>query len=145
MRQSAACGYLCSSEGLAATLRDLRRLAGVFTHPQHPVNLSPFLYQQSFGMHVAMNDTRRLQLDALLGIDRSAHFAADDGLAAHHIAVYFPAPRDQHLLRRTDRPVHRALDLHDAVRRDVADDTHPRADDRLPGHASTAAAGRGAL
>src|SRR2546422_3794521 len=130
MRRSAPCGYLCSSRALAATLRDLRRLAGVSPHPHPAVDLSAFLYQQSFRMHVAMNDTRRLKLDSLLGVDRSAHVAADDGLAAHHVAFHFPAPCDQHLLRRADRPVHRALDLHDTVRRDVADDTHPRADDR---------------
>src|SRR2546422_10759313 len=97
MRRSAPCGYLCSSRALAATLRDLRRLAGVFPHPQHAVDLSAFLYQQSFRMHVAMNDTRRLKLDSLLGVDRSAHVAADDGLAAHHVAFHFPAPCDQHL------------------------------------------------
>src|SRR6266498_2454040 len=130
MQWRRACGYLCPSQSLSTTLRDLRRLAGVLTHPQDAVHLSAFLYQKFFRMHVAVHDTRGLELDALLGVDGSAHFAADDRFAAHHIAFHFPAPCDQDLLRRADRSVHGALDLHDAIGRDVAHDTHPRADDR---------------
>ena len=81
-------------------------------------------------MDIAVNDARRLKLHALLGVDSSPYLATNDGLAAHHVAFHFPAPRDQNLLRRAHRPVHRTFDLHDAVRRDVADDPHPRTDDR---------------
>src|SRR6267143_2631755 len=130
MRSRWACGYLCSGEGLAAALRDLRRLACVLTHPQHAVDLSTFLDQEFLRMHVAMNDACRLELDALFGVDRSTHFTANDGLTAHHVALHFPAPRNEHLLRRAHRSVYGAFDLHDAVRGDVADDPHPRADDR---------------
>src|SRR6267143_6187398 len=103
MRLRWACGYLCSSQRLAATLRDLRWLACVLAHPQHAVDLSTFLDQESLGMHVAVNDARRLKLDALLGVDGSAHFSADDGLTAHDIAFHFPSPCDQDLLRRAHR------------------------------------------
>src|SRR5712691_4826045 len=100
MRRAGSCGYLCPCEGLGATLRDLRRLTRILAHPQHAIDLSTFLYQQAFGMHVAVNDARRLKLDALLRIDGTAYVAANDGLTTHHIALHFPAPGDQHLLRR---------------------------------------------
>src|SRR6266404_1700451 len=92
MRPRWACGYLCPRQSLPATLRDLRWLACVFAHPQHAVDLSTLLDQEFFRMHVAVNDARRLKLDALFRVYGAAHFAADDGLAAHHIAFHFPAP-----------------------------------------------------
>src|SRR6267143_4671579 len=124
MRLRWACGYLCSSQRLA-TLGDLRRLACVLAHPQHAVDLSARLDQESLGMHVAVHDTRRLQLDPFFSVDRAAHLAANDRLTAHDIAFHFPAPRDKDLLCRAHRSVHRAFYLYYAVRRDVADDPHP--------------------
>src|SRR5215510_5140779 len=84
-------------------------------------------------MHVAVNDARRLQLDALLGVDGPLHVAADNGLTAHDVALHFPAPGDEDLFRRPDRAVHRAFDFYDAVCRDVSDHAHTGADDREAG------------
>src|SRR5438093_5982728 len=129
MRPRWACGYLCPRQGLPAALGDLRRLACVLAHPQHAVDLSALLDQESLGVHVAVNDTRRLQLDPFLSVDRAAHLAANNRLTAHDVAFHFPAPRDKDLLCRPHRSVHRAFYLYDAVLRDVADDPPPRADD----------------
>ena len=92
-----------------------------------------------------MNDAGGLQLHPFFGIDRSAHLAADDGLATYDVPLYFPAPGHENLLRGADRAVYRALYLHDPVRRDIAHHPHAGADDRQTGHAFAGATGSRSL
>src|SRR6266566_557506 len=70
--ERARCGL--SSRTLAA----LRGLPRIFTHPQNAVDFAALLDEQPFGRDVAVDHAGRLQLDALLGIDATAHFPADD-------------------------------------------------------------------
>lgn len=110
-------------------MRCLRWLASILTHPQHAIDLSTFLNQESLRVHVTMNHARRLELDSLLGVDGTANLSADDRFAAHHVAFHFPAPRDQDLLGRADCAVDGPFNFYDAVGGNVAHYAHPGADD----------------
>src|SRR6266567_8395104 len=112
------------------TLAALWRLPRIFTHPQNAVDFAALLDEQPFGRDVAVDHAGRLQLDALLGIDATAHFPTDDRFAAHDVALHFPALGDENLLRGLHGADHGTLDLHDAVGGNVSHDPHPGADDR---------------
>jgi len=109
---------------------DLRRLACVLAHPQHAVDLSALLDQESLGMHVAVHDTRRLAARPVP--QRRSRRAPRRQVIASRLTTS-PSTSPPRATRTCfARAPFRSPSfyLYHAVRRDVADDPHPRADNR---------------
>src|SRR6266705_1460981 len=118
---------------LRPRLLDGLRFEGGFAHAHDAVDLATLLYQQAFRRDVAVDDAGGLDLDALVGADRAAHFAPDDRLARDDVALHLPALPHQHLPAGAHRAHYGAFDFHDTVRADVAHDAHAGPDDGQSG------------
>src|SRR5713226_847781 len=98
-------------------------------HPHHAVDLAALLHQQPPGREIAVHDAPRLNLDALLGADRAAHFTADDRFASDDVAFHIAPLPHEHLAPGADGAHDRAFYLHHALGRDVSHHAHSGADD----------------
>src|SRR5512134_1756634 len=66
-------------------------------HTQDPIHLAALLNQEHWRREVAMHHRGGLDLDALRGVDRPAHFPANDRLAGLDVPFDEAAFRDQYL------------------------------------------------
>src|SRR5437773_6261924 len=98
-------------------------------HADDAVDLPTLVHQEALARDVAVHHARRLNLHALAGDHRAAHFPADDRFAGDHVALHLTTFRDQHLAACAHRTDHRALDLHDSLSRDIPYHPHPCTDD----------------
>src|SRR5690606_10508036 len=79
---------------------------------------------------LALDDAGRLELEAALGDDGAADPAADHGVLRHHIALHHAVLADPPRLSGADRALDGPLDPERSLGLTVADDAHPRPDDR---------------
>src|SRR5574341_385257 len=105
-------------------------LARRLSHPQHAVDLPTLLDEQPPRRDVAMDDARRLELDAFSPLHTTAHFSTDDRFTRDDVTLDLAPFCHQHLATGADRPDDHPFHLHHAFRRDVAHHPHSRADDR---------------
>src|SRR6185437_52696 len=98
-------------------------------HPHHPIHLATLLDQEPLGRDIAMDHAGSLELHALGGLDAAPDLAADDRFAGEDVPLDHAALGDEDLPAGVNGADDGALDLHDAVRRDIADDAHPGPDD----------------